>query len=75
MKNIRFGFVWLVGIGLGVGYAASQFAYFSGQAAIVSYTHSIDIPTVKYLALGVLLVIAIFGVLKEPEEPVERVET
>jgi hypothetical protein len=75
MKNLRVVFVWLVGILLGVGYASSQLAYFAGQAEIVSYTHSIDVPAVKYLALGVFLVMVIFGATKDPKEPAERVET
>lgn len=53
MSGLRYCISALAIGGLAVGYAASQYAYFSGRAA--DYAAVVDQPAVRYVALALLL--------------------
>lgn len=52
---------------LGLGYAASQFAYFQGQEATIAYAQRIDSPPVRLLSLVLLVAAVVLGFVREPE--------
>lgn len=50
---------------LTIGYAASQYAYFTNT--IVEYSQRVDTPAISHLALVFFLAIVVFGLLRERE--------
>lgn len=65
MTKARTFLAVLVLLLLTAGYAASQYAYFSGT--IVDYSKRIDTPPISHLALVVFLAIVAFGFMRERE--------
>jgi hypothetical protein len=65
MSVLRYSISALVLLGLAAGYAASQLAFFSGQAA--EFARAVDRPAVKWLALGVLLTAILFAFISEKD--------
>jgi len=52
-------------LGLAAGYAASQFAYFSGRAA--EYAEAANQPVVRYASLGLLAIAVILALIPDRE--------
>ncbi len=65
MKELRAVLSVVVTAALCLGYAASQWAVFSGKAP--EYARSIDVPTVKWIALCVLVVCIVFAFVRDNE--------
>lgn len=66
MSTLRNALAAAVIVALGAGYAASQWAYFSGEAA--RYAQQVDTPQVKAVALLILVLAVVLGFIPEREE-------
>lgn len=64
MERLRYGYVLLMALFLGVGYAASQYHFFNGTAA--QYAAQVDVPTIRSLALLMLVIGIVLGFAKSP---------
>lgn len=60
--NSRTLLFWLVTILLVSGYAASQWFWHLGRAS--NWTHIIDVPSVKWLSMGLFILIVAVGFAK-----------
>lgn len=69
MRLLRFSITVLALLALAAGYAASQFAFFTGQA--LNYAGAVDQPFVKWVAL-ILLVFAVAVSIVPDREQEER---
>lgn len=69
MKTIRLALICAFAILLMGGYAASQLAYFSGSVA--DYYQKVDSPSIRMLALILLVASIVVSLLKEPKDPEE----
>ncbi|HRK22183.1 MAG TPA: hypothetical protein PLX06_10255 [Fimbriimonadaceae bacterium] len=66
MRVFRLAISGLAVVGLGLGYLASQFAFFQGRAA--DYAQSLDQPAVRYGALALMAVAAVLAFIPNSEE-------
>lgn len=64
MERLRYGYVLLMALFLGVGYAASQYHFFNGTAA--QYAAQVDVPTIRSLALLMLVIGIALGFANSP---------
>lgn len=64
MERLRYGYILLMALFLGLGYAASQYHFFNGTAA--QYAAQVDVPTIRGLALLLLVAGIALGFAKTP---------
>lgn len=69
MERLRFGYVILLTLILGLGYAASQYHFFNGTAA--QYAAQVDVPAIRSLALLLLVAGVALGFGKSPSSDPE----
>lgn len=72
MERLRYGYVLLMALFLGLGYAASQYHFFNGTAA--QYAAQVDVPTIRSLALLLLVMGIALGFAKPPSDEVPAEE-
>ncbi|GAB4133843.1 MAG: hypothetical protein Fur0036_19570 [Fimbriimonadaceae bacterium] len=69
MERLRYGYVLVMALLLGLGYAASQYHFFNGTAA--QYAAQVDVPTIRSLALLLLVAGIALGFAKSPSSDPE----
>ncbi len=69
MERLRFGYVILLTLILGLGYAASQYHFFNGTAA--QYAAQVDVPAIRSLALLLLVAGVALGFAKSTSSEAE----
>ena len=66
LENLRNGLLGFTVVILGLGYAASQWFYFQGRSS--EYARIVDIPSIRGLALVVLLLYVALALAPEKTE-------
>lgn len=69
LLTLRQGLLAIIILVLGMGYAASQWFYFQGRAA--EYARVVDVPSIRTLALILLLMFVVFAFIPVRESEIE----
>lgn len=66
MRTLRIALGTLVCLLLCMGYAASQWAFFHGEAA--TYSARVDTPSIRLLALAILVTLIVLGMIPNKDD-------